>query len=192
MRIESRPSGKRILVLDTSAFVAGFDPFSVREEQVVPPLVEKEVLKHALTKMRFEMALENGKLRIFAPSNESIALAGTCAASVGDSFFLSQTDLQVLALALEIKTTGDYPHIVTDDYSIQNVAAKLGLPFVSLATFGIRRQLSWVRYCPACRRKYPANSKLSTCLVCGTQLKRKPQRLSQNSILEDKQQKEQQ
>jgi UPF0271 protein len=179
------------MVLDTSAFIAGFDPFSVREEQVVPPLVEEEVLRSTLTRMRLGMALESGRVKIFAPSKGSIVLAETCATSVGDSFFLSQTDLQVLALALEIKTRGDIPCIVTDDYSIQNVAAKVGVPFVSLATLGIRRLLSWIRYCPACHRKYPANFKSKTCSVCGTHLKRKPQRSPQNSILKNKQQKEQ-
>ena len=81
------------------------------------------------------------------------------ATSVGDSFFLSETDKQVLALALEIKARGDNPQIVTDDYSIQNVAKQLGLEYVSLVTFGIKRLLTWIRYCPACHRTYPANFK---------------------------------
>jgi len=31
---------KRVMVLDTSAFIGGFDPFSIGEEQVERPLVE--------------------------------------------------------------------------------------------------------------------------------------------------------
>jgi rRNA maturation endonuclease Nob1 len=57
----------------------------------------------------------------------------------------------------------------------------LGLSFVSLVTFGIRRQLNWIRYCPACHRIYPANYKSKTCQVCGTELKRKPQRTTRDA-----------
>ena len=164
------------MVLDTSAFVAGFDPFSVREEQIAPPKVEEEVKRNSMTLLRFSMAVENGRLKIFAPSQEFVDKVKASATSVGDSFFLSETDKQVLALALEIKAHGDNPQIVTDDYSIQNVARQLGLEYVSLVTFGIKRLLTWIRYCPACHRTYPANFKAKECTICGTALKRKPQR----------------
>jgi UPF0271 protein len=166
------------MVLDTSAFVAGFDPFSIREEQIAPPKVEEEVKRNSMTLLRFSTAVESGRLKIFAPSQEFMDKVKASATSVGDSFFLSETDKQVLALALEIKARGDNPQIVTDDYSIQNVAKQLGLEYVSLVTFGIKRLLTWIRYCPACHRMYPANFKASECTVCGTALKRKPQRVA--------------
>ena len=72
------------------------------------------------------MAVENGRLKIFAPSQEFVDKVKASATSVGDSFFLSEADKQVLALALEIKARGDNPQIVTDDYSIQNVAKSTG------------------------------------------------------------------
>jgi endoribonuclease Nob1 len=174
--MQKPPAGNRVTVLDTSAFVAGFDPFGVREEQVAPPLVEDEVKRNSMVLLRFRTAVESGKVHIVMPSQPFLDQAKACATSLGDSFFLSETDKQVLALALEVKARGDIPQIVTDDYSIQNVATKLGIEFFSLATFGIKRVLSWIRYCPACHRTYPANFKETECLVCGTQLKRKPQR----------------
>ncbi len=176
MTTERSAAGKRVMVLDTSAFVAGFDPFTVREEQLAPPTVEEEVKRNAMTLLRFSTAVESGRLKIFAPSNEYLEKVKASATSVGDLFFLSETDKQVLALALEVKARGDNPQIVTDDYSIQNVAKRLGLEYIALATFGIKRLLTWVRYCPACHRRYPANFKATECPICGTQLKRKPQR----------------
>lgn len=163
------------MVLDTSAFIAGFDPFGIGEEQVTTPKVENEI-RDALTSLRFSTAIESGKLKVIMPSQEFLDKAKAYATTVGDSFFLSETDMQLLAVALELKARGDNPQIVTDDYSIQNVATQMGLRFVSLATFGIRRLLTWVRYCPACRKEYPANFKAKTCRVCGTDLKRKPQK----------------
>jgi UPF0271 protein len=127
-----------------------------------------------MSDVRLRIAIENGKLKVRTPNETSLNKVKASANIVGDSFFLSETDLQVLALAIELKTEGYTPLVVTDDYSIQNVANQIGIDFTSLATFGIRRRLHWIRYCPACHRQQPADSKLKTCEVCGTPLKRKP------------------
>jgi UPF0271 protein len=120
--------------------------------------------------------VESGKLKVKEPDTFFVEKVKASAGAVGDLFFLSEIDTQVLALALQLKARGYTPLIATDDYSIQNVARHLGIEYASLATFGIRQPLKWVRYCPACYRKYPANYKLKTCQVCGTELKRKPLR----------------
>ena len=160
--------------MDTSALIAGFDPLSIEGEHYTVQKVEDEIAENSMSDVRFRIAVENGKLRVKTPNEASVEKIKASATNVGDTFFLSETDLQVLALALELKTEGYAPLIVTDDYSIQNVANQAGIEFASLATYGIRRRLQWVRYCPACHRKYPADSKQKTCEVCGTTLKRKP------------------
>lgn len=166
------------MILDTSAFVGGFDPFSIEEEQIAPPLVKDEIKKNAMTTLRFNTAVDNGKISIVEPAPEYIGEVKASAITAGDSFYLSKTDMQVLALAIQVKTLGEDPQIVTDDYSIQNVAKKLGIRYVSMVTFGIRRFLSWIRYCPACHKRYPSNYKGTVCEICGTELKRKPQKPS--------------
>ena len=176
MKTQKDKPCKRVIVLDTSAFLAGFDPFSLSEEQVTVPKVEEEIRKNSIILVRFKTALENGKLKVKAPSEKFLNKVKASASKVGDSFLLSETDIQLLALALELKATGYTPQIVTDDYSIQNVATQLGMEFLALATFGIKRLLEWIRYCPACHREYPANCSSKECLVCGTELKRKPSR----------------
>lgn len=169
---------KRVIVLDTSAFVAGFDPFSVSAEQYTVPLVREEMITSALKGVRFETALECGKVKVKEPDKACLEKVKASANLVGDAFFLSEADLQVLALAMELKALQQTPLIVTDDYSIQNVANQLGIEFASLATFGIRFRLNWIRYCPACHRRYPPGYKSRRCEVCGTELKRKPLRKS--------------
>lgn len=176
MKTQTDSESKRVIVLDTSAFLAGFDPFSLGVEQVTVPKVEEEILRNSMIKMRFETAVESGKLKVKAPTKEASDSAKETASKVGDSFKLSEADMQLLALALELKAAGYTPQIVTDDYSIQNVATQMGIGFLALATFGIKRLLEWVRYCPACHKEYPADSKVKECLVCGTELKRKPKR----------------
>jgi rRNA maturation endonuclease Nob1 len=164
------------LVLDTSAFVAGFDPFLAGGEQYTVPLVKDEILGKSMPAVRFDAALHSGNVKVKVPHSEFLDKARAYATQVGDTSFLSETDHQVLALALELKSQGCSPLIVTDDYSMQNVANQMNIEFASLATFGIRRRLQWVRYCPACHKKYHADHKAKICEVCGTNLKRKPLR----------------
>jgi UPF0271 protein len=148
----------------------------VNAKQVTVPNVEEEMRSNSMTWVRFKAATENAKVVVKRPSDEALEKVEECAIEVGDSFFLSETDKKVLALALELKIAKYDPHIVTDDYSIQNVAKRLGIGFTSLATFGIRRVLEWMRYCPACHREYTANWTSTECTVCGTELKRKPRK----------------
>ena len=162
--------------MDTSAFLAGFDPFVVSASQITAAKVKEEIRSNSISWVRFKTAVENGKLIVKEPSEEYLNRVEASAVTVGDSFFLSETDKQILALALELKASACNPQIVTDDYSIQNVAAKLGIEFVALATFGIRRLLEWIRYCPACHREYPSDYAARKCEVCGTELKRKPRK----------------
>jgi UPF0271 protein len=169
-------TGKRVIVLDTSAFVVGFDPFSISEEQYTTPMVREEISGNSMAWVRFKTAVDSGKLRVKTPNKTSLDMTRSAAATLGETVFLSETDLQVLALAIELRASGYSPLIATDDYSIQNVADQMGVEFASLATFGIRFRLKWMRYCPACRRKYPSDYKSRKCKVCGTELKRKPLR----------------
>jgi UPF0271 protein len=139
-------------------------------------MVREEVSGSSVARIRFKTAIESGRLKIQSPEKIFITKAREAAANVGDAFWLSETDLQVLALALQLRMQGRTPLVATDDYSIQNVARHLGIEFAPLATLGISRILKWVRYCPACHKKYPSDYKSKKCQVCGTELKRKPLR----------------
>lgn len=156
--------------------MAGFDPFSISEEQYTVPMVREEVAGSHIARIRFKTAIESRRLKIQTPGKVFMDKVRASAAAIGDAFWLSETDTQVLALALQLKMQGCTPLVATDDYSIQNVARHLGIEFAPLATFGIRTMLKWVRYCPACHKKYPSDYKSKRCQVCGTELKRKPLR----------------
>lgn len=165
---------RQIIILDTSAFIAGFDPFLVEGDQCSVPMVEKELVLNSLPWMRFKTAVDHGRITLKAPSTESLDKIKEVTKKIGDIRILSAVDLQILALAFEQKIAGYNPLIVTDDYSIQNVANKIGVDFSSLITFGIRFRLHWTWYCPACYRIHPPDYENSKCEVCGTKLKRKP------------------
>jgi UPF0271 protein len=166
----------KVIVLDTSAFIAGFDPLTVPEKQYTVPEVKNELIEGSMLWMRFNAAVESGKLTVKSPKSAVFQEIQEASKKVGDMRYLSEADLQVLALALELKGSGYSPVIVTDDYSIQNVANKIGVEFTSLMTFGIKFRFKWILYCPGCFRKYPSDYKFKVCEVCGTELKRKPKK----------------
>ena len=166
----------RAIVLDTSALIAGFSPLSINETQYSVPAVRKELAPNSMPWTRFNAAVENRRLMVRTPTNSSLKEVRKASGRVGDVRYLSEADLQVLALALELKRGGLHPLILTDDYSIQNVANQIGVNFTSLMTYGIRFRFNWILYCPACHRKYPSDYKFKSCEVCGTKLKRKPMR----------------
>lgn len=165
---------RRTLVLDTSAFIAGFDPSSIDDEQYSVPTVWKELAKNSLPWIRFNAAFEGGRLKVLEPDSWFLDFVKECAKQVGDLRYLSRADMEILALAIQLKRKGRTIFIVTDDYSIQNVARRIGVSFASLATFGIRFQFNWLLYCPACHKKYPPDYKFDHCEICGTKLRRKP------------------
>jgi len=139
-------------------------------------MVRRELTPKSMPWIRFNAAVENRKLRVIKPKISFLRKIKEASESVGDVRYLSEADMQILALALELKSAGLDPLIVTDDYSIQNVANQIGVNFTSLVTYGIRFRFDWILYCPACHRKYSSDYKFKSCEVCGTELKRKPLR----------------
>jgi UPF0271 protein len=165
----------KVLVLDTSAFIMGLDPLGLEHEIYSVPEVTEELREQAGPSYRVTASITSGKLKVQNPTNQSLKEILEKAQGLGDRTVLSRTDSSVLALALDLFREGRNPVVVSDDYAIQNVAEGMGIPYQSLATLGIRQKFQWTYYCPACFRRYPAGE-LEVCRICGTKLKRKPQR----------------
>lgn len=160
----------KVLVLDTSAFIMGFNPTRTGEVYTVPS-VEDELSKGTMTHLRFHLNKERGKVILRYPTPRSLESVGAVSSKVGEKGHVSQADCEVVALALDLKQDGEDPTIVSDDYAVQNMAEHLHLAYGSLANFGIAHKFNWIMYCPACHRRSIGPEK--TCRVCGTELKRK-------------------
>lgn len=163
----------KTLVLDTSALIMGLNPSALDLPTYSVPSVTEELIPGTLPYTRFGASRDSGHLTVRRPSASSINTVHETSSRVGDIGVLSNADVEVLALAVDLKKSGLSPAIVSDDYAIQNVSETLDIEHVSLATFGITRRFSWVYYCPACFRRYPIEDAGQTCRVCGTRLKRK-------------------
>ncbi|MEM3793767.1 MAG: PIN domain-containing protein [Candidatus Bathyarchaeia archaeon] len=157
-------------VLDTCALISGLNPLQIEGEVYSVPMVLEELEWEGLAQVRLEAALASGKLILRDPTPGSEGEIMRIARELGEDVALSKADVKVLALALDLKNSGKGPVIISDDYSIQNLARRLGIRCLSLTTFGISYAFDWEFYCPACHRKYVGERE--TCSVCGTKLKR--------------------
>lgn len=161
------------LVLDTSAFIQGVLP-SKGIQCYAPPSVKEEIKKD-LNRIRYENLRRSEVLKEVIPLNSYVSRVEEAARKMGEES-LSRTDIEVLALGIQLKDGGEEPTLISDDYSVQNLADMLEIKYKSLATPGIKRRLSWTIYCPGCKRHFEEKPAEGICPVCGTEVKRKPKK----------------
>ncbi len=107
-------------------------------------------------------------IKVEEPSEEAISKVKEVAAQSGDIHKLSHTDIKLIAKALELKGSV----LVTDDYSIQNVAGLLNIKVDNVLQPAISRTFKWVRVCKGCRR----TTEHEICPVCGSETSVKKQK----------------
>jgi endoribonuclease Nob1 len=103
-------------------------------------------------------------LKVSEPTTGSLRKVREAASRTGDSTRLSPTDMEVLALALELEA-----QVLSDDYSLQNLAAYLGVPFRPVGLKGIKDLRRWRWRCIGCGRIF--EKEMPDCPVCGSKLK---------------------
>ncbi|MEK6851738.1 MAG: hypothetical protein AABY30_04280 [Candidatus Thermoplasmatota archaeon] len=147
-------------VLDTSALMSGrpFEGELFTTEDVLRELHRQEAMTPQLEAF---LAL---KVRIVSPSRESVAAMRARAEGTGDVHRLSPTDLRLVAVASELDAT-----LVTDDYSIQNLAEEVGLLYESVLVPGITERVVWRYRCTGCGRR--SEEWRDPCPVCGAKVR---------------------
>src|SRR2546426_886093 len=146
-------------VLDTSALMSGrpFDGELLTTDEVLKELRRLEAVTPELE------SFMDLKVRVVSPSRESLSAMRTASEQTGDAHRLSPTDLGLLAVASELHAT-----IVTDDYSIQNLAEVVGVPHETVLEGGITQVVRWRYRCTGCGKFYEAW--VEPCPVCGAKL----------------------
>ena len=161
-----------IFVLDTGFFLYGLDRSGMEGECVISQGVKNEVL-NGFPARKLEYYLESGVIRIISPDEKSLKKVRGRALLTGDSVRLSETDISVIALALELNGK-----IVTDDYAIQNVARRLGIDYLPLKEKGIKDVWKWTYRCTGCGRFFEEYHEV--CPICGSSLKTVPRAGTKN------------
>ncbi|MHC1597895.1 MAG: NOB1 family endonuclease [Methermicoccaceae archaeon] len=147
-------------VCDTSVFLCGHHQRIPMDRAITTPDVVSEV-KSTVGRCVLEVALSHG-LRVERAKKEVVGHIRRRAEHLGDLPMLSAADLTVVAKAVEVGGT-----VVSDDYDVQNVCAKLKIPYLPVVQEGINGCRRWVYVCPACKRRFEAGR---DCPVCGTTL----------------------
>lgn len=148
------------LILDTSALLSGLDfPGAV----YVPSSVVQEAGVKGLDSRTASFL--DAKARVWEPRAEDLEAVSRASRATGDEQRLSPVDRDVLALALQLQGI-----VITDDYTMQNVATQLGLEYRPAVLPGIRTFLSWSFRCVGCGRYWPEAQ--DSCPVCGATVRR--------------------
>jgi UPF0271 protein len=162
----------KAIVLDTSAFIQGYNPGGTAIETFTVPLVRGELKESSKT--RFDNAAASGVLKVLTPEEHYLEMVENATMQMGESEALSRTDKHVLALGLQLANEDYEPILVSEDYSVQNMAKELDLDYQGLATPGIKKKIEWEIYCPGCRKTFQKPQPEDICPICGTKLKRRP------------------
>ncbi|MCL1984571.1 MAG: nucleic acid-binding protein [Methanomassiliicoccaceae archaeon] len=103
-------------------------------------------------------------LRVSECTDPSVAKVKDAAAKSGDAGRLSDVDISVIALAVDLDGI-----VLTDDFSIQNVCKIMGIEYRSVGTKGITKVEKWNYRCVGCGKWY--KEKMNDCPICGSSMK---------------------
>jgi UPF0271 protein len=105
-------------------------------------------------------------LRVEKASEKNVKKVLSVAKKTGDIHKLSDTDIKLIAKALDEIEKGEDVVLVTDDYSIQNIAMALGLKIENIVQPVISKLFKWVKVCRGCGRKVEGD----VCPICGSEV----------------------
>lgn len=159
----------KIYVIDTSAILSG-KPLNFSDAEILTTFSMSSELKPGGKDYQNFMYLKDKGLKFQSPSEKSIDFIKTTSKKTGDFGRISKVDLEILALAWDLNKQGFNCIILSDDYSIQNIASELDLKFESIAQKGITKKLKWGVKCTGCGKKFKED--ISICSICGSDTKK--------------------
>jgi endoribonuclease Nob1 len=163
--LDSQDSAFRY-ALDAGAFYTGIVFLSSAYVYCTTQAVFDEVKHIKRSHGAIEALLESNTLQILNSDRKSIDKVVGAATRTGDYQKLSEADISIIALALQLEIV-----LVTNDYAVANVASTLKIPVKSVGSKGITHTRRWITYCSACGRAFGPNAK--ECRLCGNRLRRK-------------------
>ncbi len=121
------------LVLDSAAFIN--DSVFSRDEDCFTVQEVIDELKDFKSKQLAEAAVASGKLKISFVNPVSLKIVENIADEVGSLEHLSEADLKVVALAVQLNAK-----VVSDDFTVQNLCAHIGLPYEGVLRGEIKKK----------------------------------------------------
>jgi len=165
--------GMKVYVLDSSSLMYGINLSVMCEDAEV--WITYSILEEVKDKHQRELVealILSGRVKVKEVPKSYMKVVDEVSMRVGEYGSLSDTDRELIALAMYAKNEGLKPVVYTDDYSIQNVLSYLGLEYSHFGTEGIKETWIWEFYCPACKRTFKFPTEDGLCPICGTKLRR--------------------
>ena len=132
-------ANKCVLVLDTAAFIAPMHLFIYDKQLYTTPSVINEV-KDFESVQRLSLSDSINRVQVEEPKKIFVEKAINAAKRFNLLEKLSKTDIEVLALALQLASQGLKVIVLTDDYDLQIILSKLGIEFRPVKTMGIKKR----------------------------------------------------
>ena len=155
-------------ILDTSALINW--PIDALNGGFVVSGQRSEVERIAPERM---LSIETAGVNWSSPSSESVQESTAIARKTGDLDGLSETDLHLLALTIDLRG-----HMHTDDYRLQNLCNSVGVSWSPVVSEGIKEIWNWEIRCIGCgtlvagaEKTRPASEGLGACAECGSKLR---------------------
>jgi UPF0271 protein len=150
-----------VFVLDTSAILSG--KFFGTDIATSPKVLgEIQPKGHSWRLLEY---MKSVGMKIIEPPQQAVEKVKQTAILTGDIGNLSDTDVEIIALAYSIGGI-----LFTDDYSMQNVAEELKIRYKSIVEKGIKEKIFWIYQCKSCKQRFETYHK--NCLVCGGIIKK--------------------
>ena len=147
-----------VIILDSSAL---FSMQNLPEEECIcPPGVVDELREYKDPRLD----LWGDMLRTSDCTQTSLKKVEDEAKKSGDLGRLSPVDMTVIALGLDLQGT-----VYSDDFSIQNVCARMGIDYKAIGTKGIKKIERWNYQCIGCKKWY--KEKMDECPICGSPMR---------------------
>ena len=165
----------RTYVLDTGVLVSTWTDKNVDAIFITTPSIIAEV-RNRLSRFRAETLFLLEKMTERTPNEEDIKRVESVSTLAGDKAVLSQSDIELIALALSITREEIDTTLVSTDFAVLNTASHLGLNILDPnKKFG--QEITWGMRCPACNFKSKTPTRDNECPVCGTVMRRTPLRI---------------
>lgn len=160
-------TSKIAFVLDASAVInlRAIPLLSSDNLNVIPRSVSNEI-KDFSSKMRLETIVTSNLLKLYTVEDKYVNMVKEKLAKIKSQRRLSHQDIDILALAYQLKNELDIQRIiiVTDDYEIQNSGSLLGFSFKPVSQPGIKKLVNWNIMCSICNQKIEKFSQ--SCEIC--------------------------
>ena len=162
----------KIFLIDTSAILSG-KPLNLNNGKMMTTTAVAEELQPGGKDYQLFQLLKEQGLHIQQPTTSSLTKVENTAKKIGEHTRLSPADKQLLALALDLKEESSTEIIIlSDDYSIQNLAQTLKITYQGINQQTITKKFKWQYRCPGCKRTF--NETVQICPICGTKTKTIP------------------